>query len=196
MATVPDAPKPGPLPWYYEVVNGAVVEMPPMSGFSSEVANRVRDVLTLYGLDERPAGLTRSDMMFRVPLPEDAERVRVPVAAFVSFERWPEDRGLPYTGSPVSVVPELAVEVVSPADGAEDVVAKAHDYLRAGVQLVWVVFPRLRQVYAYTHTVTPPRIFTDSDALDAGDVLPGFSVPMARLFPPLIVEKGKDDEDE
>jgi Uma2 family endonuclease len=195
MATVLDAPKSVPLPDHYEVVDGEIVEVPPMSWFSSEVANRFRDHLSAYALSKQ-TGRTRNDMMFLLPLPEDPKRSYVPDAAFVSFDRWPENRPMPYRGNPADVVPELVVEAASPTDKAEEVVAKAHDYLRAGVLLVWVVYPRLRQVYAYTHTATPPRIFTDADTLDAGDVLPGFGVPMARLFPQLIVEKGKHDEDE
>jgi Uma2 family endonuclease len=166
-----------------------------MSWFSSEVANRFRDHLSAYALSKQ-TGRTRNDMMFLLPLPEDPKRSYVPDAAFVSFDRWPENRPMPYRGNPADVVPELVVEAASPTDKAEEVVGKVHDYLRAGVLLVWVVYPRLRQVYAYTHTGTPPRIFTDTDTIDAGDVLPGFSVPMARLFPQLIVEKGKHDEDE
>ena len=37
------------LPDRYEVVNGEIVEKAPMSGFASEVANRIRDELTLHG---------------------------------------------------------------------------------------------------------------------------------------------------
>jgi Uma2 family endonuclease len=77
----------------------------------------------------------------------------------------------------------LAVEVVSPTDYAEDLLAKVHEYLRAGAELVWVVFPRLRQLHAYTAVTTPARLFTEADTLDGGAVLPGFSVAMAGLFP-------------
>jgi Uma2 family endonuclease len=122
-------------------------------------------------------------MLFRLPLPEDTARNREPDLAFIKSDRWPQDRPMPYRGNPVDVVPNLTVEVVSPTDLGEDVVAKAHEYLRAGVELVWVIFPRLRQLYAYTAVGTAPRLFTDTDMLDAGDLLPGLSVPMAALFP-------------
>ena len=90
---------------------------------------------------------------------------------------------MPTRGNPVDVVPNLMVEVVSPTDCAEDVLAKAHEYLRAGAELVWVVFPRLRQLYAYRAAGTAPVLFTAGDTLDSGTLLPGFSVPMAGLFP-------------
>jgi Uma2 family endonuclease len=194
MATVVDDETTVELPDRYEVVNGVIVEVPPMSGFSSEVANRIRDHLTVYAASRRN-GRPRSDMLFRIPLPNDRTRSREPDVAYISFDRWPESRPLPYRGNPVDVVPELMVEVASPTDTAEELLAKAHEYLRAGANLVWVVFPLLRQVYAYTAQDAPPRVFGAADALDAGDVLPGFVAPMAGLFPQLIVEKGKHAED-
>ncbi|MBA4066015.1 MAG: Uma2 family endonuclease [Isosphaera sp.] len=182
MSTVIDAVAEADLPDRYEVVNGQVVEVPPMSLFASEVANRIRDELAAYARSSG-RGRARNDMLFRMPLPDDGTRNRAPDVAFITFDRWPQDRPLPTRGNPADVVPNLVVEVASPTDEGEDLIAKAHEYLRAGVELVWVVYPRLRQLYAYTAVVTAPRVLTESDALDGGAVLPGFSVPMAPLFP-------------
>ena len=171
------------LPDRYEVVNGEVVELPPMSGFAAEVANRIRDELTAYGRSSR-LGRPRMDMLFRIPLAADRSRNRVPDVAFIGFDRWPADRPLPYRGNPVDVVPDLMVEVASPTDEAEDLLAKAHEYLEAGARLVWLVYPRLRNLYAY-ESPTTFRVFTAADDLEGGNVLPGFRVPMAQLFPPV-----------
>jgi Uma2 family endonuclease len=171
------------LPDRYEVVNGEVVELPPMSGFASEVANRIRDELAVHGRSSR-LGRPRMDMLFRIPLPEDQSRNRNPDVAFITFDRWPEGRPLPYRGNPVDVVPDLMVEVASPTDQADDLVAKAHEYLEAGVRLVWLVYPRSRVVHAY-ESPTALRVFTPDMDLDGGAVLAGFQVPVAALFPPL-----------
>jgi Uma2 family endonuclease len=182
MATVTDDTLEAILPDRYEVVNGEVVELEPMSGFASEIANRLNTRLAVYA-DQNPIGRPRMDMLFRLPLPEDPKRKREPDLAFISFERWPESRPMPYRGNPVDVVPDLMVEVASPTDTAEDLMAKADDYLRAGARLVWLIYPRLRRLDAYTARGAPPRVFNETDALDGGEVLPGFSVPMAGLFP-------------
>ena len=189
LADIPEAE----LPDRYEVVNGRVVEIAPMSLFSAEIANRVRDELAIYGRTSR-RGRARNDMLFRIPQAEDQTRNRAPDVAFISFDRWPEARPLPYRGNPANAVPNLAVEVVSPTDEAEDVLAKAHEYLRGGVELVWVIYPLTRQLYAYTAPNAPPRLFTDADTLDGGTVLPGFSAPMADLFPAMADEPAADDE--
>jgi|SRR5947209_139634 len=175
----------------YEVIHGEVVEMPPMSFFAAEVANRIQNHLMAYGLNSG-VGRPRMDMMFHVPFPADPTRNRRPDVVFITFDRWPEDRPLPYRGEPGEVVPELVVEVASPNDEAEDLLGKAHEYLEAGAKLVWLVYPRLRVVHAY-ESPTKPRVFTVADELDGGTVLPTFRVPMARLFPPMIPEPESDE---
>jgi Uma2 family endonuclease len=171
------------LPDRYEVINGEVVELPPMSGFASEVANRIQNELVMYGRTSK-FGRPRMDMLFRIPLAADRTRNRAPDVAFISFDHWPADRPLPYRGNPVDVVPDLMVEVASPTDEAEDLLAKAHEYLEAGSRLVWLVYPRLRVLHAY-ESPTRFRIFTAGDELDGGTVLPDFRVPMAQFFPPV-----------
>ena len=61
--------------------------------------------------------------------------------------------------------------------------AKARRYLQAGVRLVWVVWPKRRQVDVWrpgdTQLSTTLRI---ADALKGLDVVPGFSYPLVELF--------------
>jgi hypothetical protein len=58
---------------------------------------------------------------------------------------------------------------------------KVAEYLAPGTRLVWVVDPRPRTVTAYGAAGTARR-YASADALDAGDVLPGFATPVAGLF--------------
>jgi hypothetical protein len=51
------------------------------------------------------------------------------------------------------------------------------------------VYPRFRQIYAYTSVSGAPRVYTETDSLDGGEVLPDFSTPMAGLFPRIADEK-------
>jgi len=61
------------------------------------------------------------------------------------YQRWPKDRPLPHT-DPWLVVPELAIEVISKSNPAEEMLDKIQEYFDAGVQLVWVVYPKQRLV--------------------------------------------------
>ena len=113
----------------------------------------------------------------------DAQRDlrRRPDVAFVSAARWPRQQELPETGD-WDVVPELAVEVLSPNDAVKDVLAKVREYFRYGVQVVWVIAPEEQQVYMYT-SPTQVRILTVSDTLAEERLFPGFHLPLVRLFP-------------
>lgn len=77
--------------------------------------------------------------------------------------------------------PDLAVEVLSPDDRRSELVRKAHQYLRHGARLVWLVDPK-------KHTLTvfrpdgDPTVLTIEDQIDGEDVIPGFRLPLAKLF--------------
>jgi Uma2 family endonuclease len=170
-----------PLPDRFEVVHGEIVEVLPMSFYAVEVANLLKEAIDRY-LSANDMGRSRIDLLYRIPLPEDATRNRNPDLAFISYDRWPRDLAISLTGNALDVVPDLAVEVISPTDPAEDVQEKAREYVRGGVRLTWQVYPRLREVHAYDGSQAV-RIFTSADELEGDPVLPGFRVAMADLFP-------------
>ena len=103
---------------------------------------------------------------------------------FVSYSRWARDRAIPFTGNALDVVPDLAVEVVSPGDSADDLIAKAREYLRGGVRLVWLVYPLAREIHAYLPGARDIRVFSQPTSSEAGDLLPGFRTLVGPLFPP------------
>lgn len=81
-----------------------------------------------------------------------------------------------------SLAPAMAVEVISPNNSAVDMLDKVEEYLAAGVQLVWQAFPQPRIIIAYWPDRTV--VFRPGDTITAEPVLPGFSCPVADLFPP------------
>jgi Uma2 family endonuclease len=105
--------------------------------------------------------------------------VRLPDVAFVSWDRLP-GRRVPDEPIP-NVVPDLAVEVLSPSNTAKEMARKRGEYFRAGVRLVWEIDPRTRTARVYT-SETAFADLTTADALDAGSVLPGFQLPLAVVF--------------
>src|SRR6516164_2607030 len=71
-------------------------------------------------------------------------KVRKPDVSFIRLERLSAEEAA--ARGHARIAPELAVEVVSPNDLYEEVDEKVEEWLAAGVQLVWVVSPRLRTV--------------------------------------------------
>jgi Uma2 family endonuclease len=78
-------------------------------------------------------------------------------------------------------VPTLAVEILSPNDTLEDVHEKIDALLAAGVALVWIIDPYDRTVRTY-RPEAEPELFNVRQELTAEPQLPGFRVPVARLF--------------
>lgn len=162
----------------YEVINGQRVEMPPMSAYASKIASRLVRWTGAFA-DPRGLGEVVSEVLFRLPLNPD--RNRRPDMAFVSVGRWPLNRPMPLRDNAWDVVPDLAAEVVSPSDLAEEIMQKLVEYFQAGARLVWVVYPEQQLVYVY-EALTQVRGLTRQDELDGGSVLPGFRLPLAQLF--------------
>ena len=81
----------------------------------------------------------------------------------------------------LTVVPDLIVEVVSPNDEAGKLRVKVADYKRAGVPLIWVIYPETRD--AEVHRLGQPVEEIPPDGvLDGESVLPGFLLSLATLF--------------
>ena len=77
-------------------------------------------------------------------------------------------------------VPTLAVEILSPNDTVEEVHEKLAKYRQAGVPVVWVIDPYDRSVTVYRGG--KPVLFNADQELPGEPELPGFRVPVARLF--------------
>ena len=100
----------------------------------------------------------------------DPDTVRAPDIAFISSENLPEqDPSEAYWPG----APDLAVEVLSPSDKTGDVDEKIECWLDAGVQLLWVVDSKLRNVTSY-RSMTDVIIQTSADELDGGHIVPGY----------------------
>jgi Uma2 family endonuclease len=77
--------------------------------------------------------------------------------------------------------PDLAIEILSPDQSADDFADKLLFYLLHGVRMVWVVNPMERTIRVY-RPGEDSRLLGAGDVLDGGDVLPGFSAPIDEIF--------------
>ncbi len=155
-----------------ELVEGVLVEKA-MGYEESELA-----VLLIYHL----VAYLRGNRRGKVAGADAATRlfpglIRVPDVAFSSWERRPKGKLEPIP----SLVPDLAVEILSPSNRAAEMKRKLAEYRKAGVRLIWYVDPRKK-----TATIFPgegkPEILTEDGWLDGGDVLPGFRLSLRQLF--------------
>jgi Uma2 family endonuclease len=161
----------------YEIIDGRKVEKPPMGNLQVFIAGTLIRALGGFVVANR-LGRVAPEMMFRVD--PKGRRKRAPDVGFVSYARFPRESKIDSRDG-LDVAPELAIEVISPSNSANEVVVKIRESFEAGVVRVWVVYSSVRQVYVYES----PRkvvILGEGDDLDGGDLLPGFRLSLAELF--------------
>jgi len=76
--------------------------------------------------------------------------------------------------------PSLAAEIASPNDSAEELFAKAAEYLASGCGEVWLVFPESQRVLIVTANQT--LAFQGEDSPHCQRFLVGFQVALPSLF--------------
>jgi len=140
--------------------------------------NRIRDFIVFrlrQFLETSPLGEVVVNTEFQ--LRPQANAVRVPDVAFVTAEQIKEVNA----DLPVSSPPTLAIEIVSPDDGAADLVEKIDEYLRAGALSVWVIYPNMLEAHIFRSGANP-RILRNQELLSDEKLLPGFSLPLNAIF--------------
>lgn len=157
-----------------ELVDGVLVEKA-MGQYESRVAVVLIHFLETF-LDTHDLGVVYGEAGTIRLMPG---LVRIPDVTFVGWDRLP-GRELPAEPIP-DLIPHLAVEVLSVSNTAREMTRKLGEYFGAGVQLVWLIDSPTRTAEAYA-TPTQRIALAEDQALDGAAVLPGFSLPLRRLF--------------
>lgn len=151
-----------------ELIDGVLVERA-MSYYESRLAlllgHYIESFLELHDLGI----VVGADGMMRLKFGQ----VRIPDLAFYSWSHF-SGRILPDEAI-LSVVPDLAVEVLSDGNTPKEMLRKRREYFGGGTKLVWIVDPEKRTVDVYTS----PDDFTtlsEDQSLDGNPVLPGFTL--------------------
>ena len=166
------------LPYRYEVIDGQIVEKPPMSDLSNTIANRLLIHMGSYTFQEN-LGETLMEALVKLPAP--VNRNRRPDVCYISYDRWPQEKLVDDRNNGRDVVPDLAVEVISPSDFGEDLQEKLVEYFSVGVRQVWLIFPRARLLYIYD-SITSVRGFSEADVVEVGTILPGYRFTLRDIF--------------
>ena len=158
-----------------ELVRGRVVHMPPAG---PEHGQTDSDLHLLLGAHVKKNRLGRL-FLNRGFILAEPNTVRGPDQAFVSTERIaanpPPSQGF------WRMVPDLAVEIISPSERAGDVAEKVEEYLAAGVRMIWLIFPQRQRVHVHRPD-KPLRVLSGVDVLDGEEIVPGFTVPVVELW--------------
>ncbi len=97
--------------------------------------------------------------------------------AYISAELAVHEPSSPYFEG----VPILAVEILSPSDTQEEIDEKIELYLACGVQVVWIVNPRLETITVFRADAAP-SLYSGSQVLDSDPHLPQFRLMLSDIF--------------
>ena len=78
-------------------------------------------------------------------------------------------------------VPAWAIEIISPNETGFKIERKALEYINAGVQVLWQVYPDLRMVQIRT-SASSTRIYFEDDECTAAPPLPNMKIKVSDLF--------------
>lgn len=157
-----------------ELVKGNIIVMSPSGYESDKVAAAMIGELHNWVRPRKLGRTAASSAGFRLPNSD----LRVSDASFVLAER--------LRCSPKSfaqLAPDLTVEVKSPSDNLEELRAKIKEFLSLGTKVGILLNPdeRIVEVYNFGQEAI---ILHDGDVLTVPELLPGWKVPIADLWPP------------
>ncbi len=158
----------------YELENGVLVEKP-MGWYESIIALQVAIEIGIYLREHDLGQVLGADGSLKIL----AGTVKIPDVSFISWERFPKQK---LARRPIpSLVPDLAIEVLSETNTAAEMQFKLERYFEAGVRRVWYIQPETRSATCYTSPTQSETIPSDG-SLTGRDVLPGFQLSLSWLF--------------
>lgn len=78
-------------------------------------------------------------------------------------------------------IPEFVIEIISKTDNPYKIEEKITEYFKAGIKVVWSIFPDPKLVYVYTSR-KQVQICMDDDICSAKPVLPEFEISVNDIF--------------
>jgi Uma2 family endonuclease len=157
-----------------ELVDGTLVEKP-MGTYESAVAAIILFFIQSYLEDNDIGFVTAGDGPYRLK----KGLVRLPDVSFVSWKKVP-DRDLRLKRV-LAAMPDLAVEVLSESNTAKEIERKLKEFFKHGCSIAWVIHPFEQIAFVHTSPKRPKKIGLRG-TLDGGSVLPGFKLPMKKIF--------------
>jgi Uma2 family endonuclease len=165
-----------PLDGNWELIDGELAEVSPTAEESSNISAILVVLVGQHVLDHQLGRIYTAEGGF-VLFP-DREIVRAPDVAFVRADRIPHGKARKRFAR---VAPDFVIEVLSPTDRPSEVVTKIEMYQEAGVSLIWLVDPGAKTVTVIAADA-PVATLSADDTLDGGAILPGLTVPVAKIF--------------
>ncbi len=157
----------------YELDEGELIEMTRPAYKHNRVLGRVFNRLTNY-LDANQLGEALISENLYALSPSTR---RSPDVAVILGNRHEELKD----AKVIHIIPDIAVEVLSPSETSTMIHRKLKQYFQAGVKEVWLINPQDMTVEIWTGPALPEPALTGMDSITSA-LLPGFSLTLPELF--------------
>ena len=160
---------------------GDLIVMPPTGWETGDRNSEISMQLRLWAKRDGTGVASDSSTGFRLP----NGAVRSPDAAWVRRERLaalPAEERQKF----LPLCPDFALELRSPSDRLDVVMAKMAEYLANGARLGWLLDPQSRRAWVY-RPGAPPQELAAPETLAGDPVLPGFVLDLREIWPPMRV---------
>jgi Uma2 family endonuclease len=164
------------VPDYFELVRGRIVPMPPPTHGHGRVEFNIAGPVYVY-LQAHPLG-TVAVGEAGIYTERDPDTVRGVDFYFITHERLAKrDKSKGY----LTVAPDWITEVLSPSNTEALVKEKLEEYFAINVRMVWLADADAKCVHVY-RSLTDIHTFHENDTITGEDVLPGFTLAVAKIF--------------
>ena len=163
-----------PTEKYYLIDGELCIKMAPTE-MHGETASLIAHHLLAYVL---PRDLGRVGVEVGFHPPGDRGTALLPDVSFISKARMTKRALSTY----VPLMPDLAVEVISPSQSLTQVRRKAEVYLRHGTALVWLIDPQAQSAEVWRRETDQREVIEVDGELSGNDILPGFRLPLRLIL--------------
>lgn len=159
----------------YELDNGRLIFVGPPGDTHGAVQSNIATELKIQG-ERKGHGKVRTEV--GVVLGRDPDCVLTPDVLYISKNSLPLERS---REGYLETIPNLVVEVRSKNDSLKYIQRKVQQYLKFGVEIVWVADAGPKTVTVHTATAAL-LVYGESDKLKLPRLIPGFSIRVADVF--------------
>lgn len=157
----------------YELSDGELLVTPSSNYFHNEIRDEFK-----YRLNEFAIAHQIGIVITETDVQVGENTVRRPDVAFIHNDRL---QAVDLERIPLPA-PNLVIEIVSPTDRPSYLLKKVSQYLEAGVQSVWLLYPDALKASRYLPDRIDPELFSKDQEFSEPSLLPGFTLKLEEIF--------------
>ncbi|MER0441436.1 Uma2 family endonuclease [Emticicia sp. W12TSBA100-4] len=153
----------------YEWNDGELIKFTGMNKLQVKIYDILLDLFIDKGYKKRGTFVAEYDVQLT------GIQMRRPDVAYLTKEQ------IETANKGTDVIPEFVIEIISGNDNINKVEEKIGEYYKAGIKVVWLIFPENKSVHVYTSR-RDVKICIENDICSAAPILPEFEIGVDVLL--------------